>query len=133
MGYGFDLGGGIMFTVIPILVTLGFVFVFGSIIISMIQNAKQWKKDNDSPILTVNATVVDKREDVIRHSHANNVGSTMNNTSTSYSTDYYVTFEVESGSRMEFKVPSNGYGFLIRGDYGQLTFQGSRYQGFKRM
>ena len=39
------------------------------------------------------------------------------------SSTYYVTFQVESGDRMEFVVPSREYGMLVEGDMGRLTFQ----------
>lgn len=50
----------------------------------------------------------------------------------STSTSYYVTFEVESGDRMELHVSGSEYGMLAEGDYGQLTFQGTRYLDFVR-
>ena len=43
-----------------------------------------------------------------------------------------MAFEVESGDRMEFAVQGQEYGLLIEGDYGKLTFQGTRYMGFVR-
>ena len=46
------------------------------------------------------------------------------------STRYYVTFQVESGDRMEFSVSGREYGLLVEGDTGRLTFQGTRYLGF---
>lgn len=52
---------------------------------------------------------------------------------TSTSTSYYITFEVESGDRMELYVSSDEYGLLVIGDYGKLTFQGTRYLGFERI
>ena len=52
--------------------------------------------------------------------------------STSTSTSYYATFEVESGDRMELHVPATEYGLLIEGDQGDLTFQGSRFLSFER-
>ena len=45
---------------------------------------------------------------------------------------YYVTFQVESGDRMELSVRGKEYGLLAEGDYGRLTFQGTRYLGFQR-
>ncbi|HZX21864.1 MAG TPA: DUF2500 domain-containing protein [Clostridia bacterium] len=48
------------------------------------------------------------------------------------STDCYVTFEVESGNRMEFRVPGKEYGLLAENDIGKLTFLGIRYHKFKR-
>ena len=52
--------------------------------------------------------------------------------STSSTTTYYVTFEVESGDRMEFIVPHSQYGYIAEGDYGKLTFQGTRFLDFQR-
>ena len=44
----------------------------------------------------------------------------------------YVTFEVESGDRMEMNVRGSEYGMLAEGDVGKLTFQGTRYLNFER-
>ena len=51
---------------------------------------------------------------------------------TTHSTTYYVTFQVESGDRMELHVAGHEFGMLIEGDRGMLTFQGIRYLGFER-
>lgn len=42
------------------------------------------------------------------------------------------TFELENGSRMEFKIPRDEVGLLIEGDQGVLEFQGDLYCSFKR-
>ena len=47
-------------------------------------------------------------------------------------TTYYVTFQVESGDRMELTVSGPDYGMLVEGDIGKLSFQGTRYLGFER-
>ena len=47
-------------------------------------------------------------------------------------TSYYVTFQVESGDRMEFEISDMEYGMLAEGDSGELTFQGTRYLNFQR-
>ena len=52
--------------------------------------------------------------------------------STTSSTSYYVTFEVDSGDRIEFSMSGSEYGMLIEGDAGTLNFQGTRYFGFER-
>jgi hypothetical protein len=44
-----------------------------------------------------------------------------------------VTFEVESGDRMELHISAQEYGLLAEGDMGKLTFQGTRYHGFERI
>ena len=119
--------GGIMFQIVPMMIFLIFMMVFGIIIFRMVSGAKEWKKNNDSPVLSVSAKVVAKRTDVKYHHH--HVNEQVHHSS---STNYYVTFEVESGDRMEMKMKGNQYGMLVEGDRGQLTFQGTRYLDFKR-
>ncbi len=109
---------------IEIFVPIMFCLVFGVMIFTLIKNISQWHKNNQSPRLTVDATVVAKRQNTTQ-SHQND--------HVSYSTTYYVTFEVESGDRMELHVNGSEYGMLVEGDYGKLTFQGTRYLGFVRM
>lgn len=121
--------GSIMFSIVPVIVMIGFVFVFGTIIVRSIQGAKQWKRNNESPVLTVEATVVTKRADV-RNYHHNTGTDNMHHMSSS--TTYYATFEVTSGDRMEFKIRDTEYGMLVENDMGRLTFQGTRYLGFER-
>ena len=48
------------------------------------------------------------------------------------STSYYLTFEMESGDRIEFLVGEKEYGLLVEGNVGKLKFQGSRYLSFER-
>jgi hypothetical protein len=123
-------GGGILFQIVPVLVIIGFITVFGMIIFQVVKGAQRWKRNNDSPVLTSDARVVTKRSDVSYHQHANNTNNTMNMGYSS--TTYYVTFEVPSGDRMEFVVRDDEYGMLVEGDAGKLTFQGTRYLGFTR-
>ncbi|WP_412104691.1 MULTISPECIES: DUF2500 domain-containing protein [Viridibacillus] len=42
------------------------------------------------------------------------------------------TFEVQSGDRIELPVSGREYGILVEGDFGLLTFQGTRYKSFER-
>lgn len=118
-----------IFGIFPIMFMAVFLLIFGTVIFSTIKSAKQWNKNNNSPRLTVDATVVGKRQDVSYHRHngANNM-----TTHTTSSTRYYVTFQVESGDRMELEVDGMEYGMLIEGDYGDLMFQGTRYLSFTR-
>lgn len=118
-----------MFSVVPFFVTIVFLLVFGLIIYNIVTGARQWSKNNNSPVLTVEAIAVTKRIDV---SHSSNV-SDNNHMNSSSHTRYYVTFEVESGSRMEFSINGTEYGMIVEGDHGKLTFQGTRYLGFTRL
>lgn len=129
---GFSPYGGLgdaMFSIIPVIVVLGFIFVFGTIIVRSVQGAKQWKRNNDSPVLTVDAVVVTKRADVQHYQHDTGTDA-MHHTSSS--TTYYATFEFASGDRLEFQIRDSEYGMLVEGDRGKLTFQGTRYLGFER-
>jgi hypothetical protein len=131
MGFSpFDGMGGAMFSIVPIIVIIVFIFVFGMIIVSSVQGVKQWKRNNASPVLTVDATVVTKRADVHHHSHTTGTDNMPSHMSSS--TTYYATFEVDSGDRMELLIPDAEYGMLVEDDIGKLTFQGTRYLGFER-
>ena len=122
-GFGFNLFG--------ILFSLMFLLVFGIFLVTIINGLKQWNKNNHSPRLTVPATVVSKRTNVSHHHHHDHGAGHMGHTSTS--TSYYVTFQVDSGDRMELHMTGQEYGMLVEGDRGNLTFQGTRYLGFERI
>ncbi len=126
-GGGFDLG----FTIIPIFIAIIFLAVLAVFIVAFVNGIRQWNKNNHSPRLTVAATVVTKRTN-ISHSSGHTHHSTGMHTGGHTSTDYYVTFQVDSGDRMEFQVTGEEYGLLAEGDYGELSFQGTRYLSFLR-
>lgn len=131
MGIGFsDFGFGTGFAVFEIMFTLVFVIVIGVFVVAAVKGFSQWNKNNHSPRLTVPVTIVSKRADVSHHHHHNHNGTGMHHTTTS--TTYYVTFQVESGDRMELQVADHEFGLLVEGDRGMLSFQGTRYQGFER-
>ena len=121
IGFGGDPGFGVTFSIMRIMVPVMFMLVFGISIVAMVRGVGEWNKNNQSPKLTVPVTVVAKRSDVHR-------GIETMHTFTSY----YVTFQVESGDRMEFEVSDMEYGMLAEGDRGMLTFQGTRYLSFQR-
>ena len=106
------IGFGFFDSVFPVLFTVMFVLILGVIIATLVRNVGQWHKNNKSPRLTVQATVVSKRMEVTRH--------------------HYATFQVESGDRMELSIPDRDYGYLVEGDRGSLTFQGTRFLSFNR-
>jgi hypothetical protein len=112
----FDFTG----TVIPIFL----VVMVGIIAVSAGRGLLQWSRNNSSPMLTVPARIVSKRSEVRQQQEE---GTTSRTT-----TSYYLTFEVPSGARMEFKVDGHEFGMSAEGDRGSLTYQGTRYYGFKR-
>ena len=89
--------------------------------------------DYSSPRLTVSARIVGKRQNTT-HNNQPNAGdiSGAHGYHTISSTSYYITFQVESGDRMELSVSGTEYGMLSEGDTGKLTFQGTRYLDFNR-
>ena len=107
-----------------ILFPLVFLVVLGMMLFTVGGNLRRWSKNNASPRLTVPATVAAKRMNVSRHHTDNTMAHTF--------TTYYVTFQVESGDRMELEVDGSDYGMLAEGDTGKLSFQGTRYLGFER-
>ena len=130
MGFGsgfgpsFDMGFGMF----QIMFGIVFVLVVGVFVVTIVSGIRQWNKNNNSPRLTVPATVVAKRTNVSHHRHGGANDHHHHHTSTSY----YVTFQVESGDRMELHMAGTEYGLLVEGDKGNLTFQGTRYLGFDR-
>lgn len=79
----------------------------------------QFVENENSPVLTEPATIVDMRRKT--HHHQNH-----------HSHSYHITFEKEGGERLELKVKRYEYNELAIGDRGILTHQGTRYRGFER-
>lgn len=116
------------FDMFTIMFSIVFVIVIGMFIVTAIRGIGEWNKNNHSPRLTVIATVVAKRTNVAHHHH----GGVNEHHHHHTSTTYYVTFQVESGDRMELQMSGREYGMVVEGDVGNLTFQGTRYLGFER-
>lgn len=124
MGFAFG------FSMFSIMFAIMFVIVIGTFIVAAVKGIGQWNKNNNSPRLKVPAAVVSKRTDVNVSHHHDGVNEHHHHHT---STTYYITFQVESGDRMEFYVSGQEYGMLIEGDQGMLSFQGTRYLGFERV
>ena len=116
------------FGMFNIMFTIVFILVIGTFVVMLVKGISEWNKNNHSPRLTVPATIIAKRTNVSRHRHGGANSHHHHHTSTTY----YVTFQVESGDRMEFHISGQEYGVLIEGDHGNLSFQGTRYLGFER-
>ncbi len=116
-----------MFSIMEIFVPLFFIIVFAIAIFNIVKGVKEWSHNNKQPVLSVAAKIVAKRS-YTSNSVSNHNGHHHHHTSTSY----YVTFQVESGDRMEFRVSGKEYGLLAEDDIGKLTFQGTRYHKFER-
>lgn len=122
-----------MFNLIEMLFPIMFILIFTIIVFTFVKGIATWFKNNNSPRLTVSARIVAKRQNTM-HNNQPNAGdiSGAHGFHTISSTSYYVTFQVDSGDRMELSVSGSEYGVLAEGDKGQLTFQGTRYLTFDR-
>ena len=120
MGFGFGFG------LFEIMFFIMFGLFFVVFVVTLLKGLGEWNKNNHSPKLTVPVTVVAKRTNVSRHHN----GGKHHHTSTS--TTYYVTFQVESGDRMELHLRGSEFGLIVEGDKGLLTFQGTRFLNFER-
>ena len=109
-------------SVLPVFLVL----VFGILLLSAGKGILQWNRNNRQPLLTVDSRIVSKRSEVKQRHSAED--STANRTQT----QYYITFEVDSGDRLEFPVSGKEYGVCAEGDEGRLSFQGTRYCRFER-
>ncbi len=129
-GTSFDNFGGGISPVMTILIVVFAVLLIGAIG----RGIYVWMKNNRSPQETVNARVVAKRMKVSGHGGTamTNRVSTMNTIHSSTYTQYFVTFELEDGKRLELGVKDPEYGMLAEGDQGRLSYQGTRYLGFER-
>lgn len=110
---------GIMFSIFPLIFGVVFCFVIGMFVFVFVTMIRQNRHNNASPRLSVPAAVVAKRDHRSRSRDH-------------HYTSYYVTFQFESGDRLELNVPGTEFGLLCEGDRGKLTFQGTRYLGFER-
>lgn len=104
-----------MFYIVEILFPVVFLLAVVMTVFTLVKGIFDWHKNNHSPRLTVSARIVKKRRNITHYSSVN-----------------YVTFQVESGDRMEMPVSNAEYAMLAEGDEGKLTFQGTRYLAFDR-
>lgn len=93
-----------------------FFYIIGS-------NIARFLENENSPVLTVPATIVDMR----RKTHHHHAGGHHH-----HSHSYHVLFQTQEGALLELRVKRYEYRELAVGDRGMLTHQGSRYKGFVR-
>ncbi|HST81155.1 MAG TPA: DUF2500 domain-containing protein [Kineosporiaceae bacterium] len=117
----FSDGPGIAFVVIPLIMFAIAALLFSALAFGIIRALLRWNRNNQSPVITVPASVVAKRG----HRSSGSGDS-------SPSTSYFVTFEVRGGERHEIQMNGPQFGTLVEGDRGHLSTQGTRYKGFAR-
>ncbi len=115
---------------LALFLVIGLGVVIGLLVVAVVAGP-QWRRNNNSPVLTVPSLVVGKRQETTHHRRPRY--GTTHHWSTYPATAYYVTFEaIQGGQRMEMRIDGREWGTLAEGDRGQLTFQGTRYKGFDR-
>lgn len=112
--------GFTIFSILPFMFVIVFAIIIFVIIASAVTLLRTKAINDAAQRLKSQAKIISKRTSV----HGMQGGHT--------TTDYFITFEFEAGSRQEFQVNDYEYGTLIEGDSGILEHQGSRYLGFER-
>lgn len=110
--------GGKIFLVIFMII---FILAIGFIAFTIIKGLITWSSNNASPIQSHHCKIVAKRMQVSGGSG-----------DSSASTSYYATFEFEDRSRLELRVGRQQFGYIVEGDKGTLTYQGTRFKEFSR-
>lgn len=105
-----------MFNIMAVVFPIIFLLVLGFILFVMIRGILMWNKNNNSPVIIVPAVVVTKRSSTTHHTSD---GARLS----SSSTNYFVTFQLESDDRIEFSVSGTQYGQIAEQDNGKLNFQ----------
>lgn len=108
------------FTVFEIIFAVVFIAVFAVIIISVKRTITEKKTNASLPRISAAVMVVGKRS------------SMSGGGESSVRTRYFVTFQFDSGDRLELAVNSEAYGLIAESDYGNLTFRGTEFIGFER-
>lgn len=111
----------LMFQGVPIFIAVVFAIIVVAVLVAVVKGLAQWSRNNASPVLTEPAAVTGKRT-AVSGGHGD----------TGASTAYHATFELPDRTRIELLVGAREYAQLAQGDRGQLTYQGTRYQGFQR-
>ena len=109
-----------LFAIVPIFIAIVTFIVFFMIIKNAAKAAIERKRNNNSPVEAVVSKVIGRRTSI----HGGGETRAYN--------EYYVTFELDNGERLEFNVKGEEYGKLVEGDEGELKYQGTRYLGFTR-
>ena len=106
--------------------------IAGGIIIVLFTMFHRARVNAEAPQLNVTAHVRSRRFDTSTQQHpvAGDVTGAHGYTRFTQ-TNYYATFEVESGDRIELRIPRAVYDSLREGSTGMLYFRGSEFLAFK--
>ena len=117
---------GMLFLLLPAFIAVVFACAFLTLAFRAVTGLAEWSHNNSLPVEDAPARVVAKRSEVQgRMSHHHHHHGRVH-------TYYFATFEIRGGDRAEFALSGPEYGLLAEGDEGTLTYQGTRYHGFRR-
>ncbi|KRF02425.1 hypothetical protein ASG89_24445 [Paenibacillus sp. Soil766] len=114
------LNEGALSTLVLILFILILILVVGIFLSIIMKSLSVWSSNNNAPIQDRFCKVVSKR--IQLSGRSSNLSS---------NTSYYVTFELEDQSRLELWISRQQFGYMVEGDIGNLTFQGTRFKEFE--
>ena len=99
----------------------GMLFLLGMTLLAVLvrRNGKWLNKENNTREMTP-AAVIAKRE---------HIGRDVENQPY---TQYYITFQLASGERIELRASGETYGMTVEGDMGLLAWQGKELMSFDR-
>ena len=127
------------FKILPYIFAAVFILFFTGIVIAIAKNISRLKANMKTHALTVSAVVISKRigteEDGASMEGARPDETAHGSVESAHASGleyFYVTFQTESGERMEFRVRGDEYDMLTEGSRGRLTFQGLEYRSFKK-
>jgi hypothetical protein len=82
----------------------------------------RYMKNENSPIISTKAQLIDRKCYTDMHTDANGIVSS--------SKTLYLMFELDTGSQMKFVVNAGIYRNVPKNEWGTLTFQGTRFLKF---
>ncbi len=98
--------------------------------VALLRGLYIWNKNNHSPRVTEEAEVYTKRQDFSTFTHRDrnvHFGSCR-----TIRVRYFVVFQTQNSGAVKLKVSSDDFDMLREGEKGMLTFQGTRFLGFKK-
>ncbi|WP_068615173.1 DUF2500 domain-containing protein [Paenibacillus tuaregi] len=87
---------------------------------AIIKGLMVWSANNKNRLLMKYAVVSSKRTEM----HGTGSGP--------YTPRYFITFELEDGRKLEFRMAAREYAILKEKDEGEITYQGGVFKNFNR-
>ena len=117
------------FLLIAILIAVLFLIVSGGVAAIIVTSIVRKKRNARAPQTSVEATVLEKKETVVRHPVAGDAAGAHGYTKTSV---YRVTVLTAENIQMTLDADAELFDCLREGDRGRLTYRGTQLIGFQR-